>query len=204
MVKILEIELKENSIIDVVVPPFLDVHSIINDLSDEFNHVIIIDTKGNLYKEYKRALWLIGNEITHNDSSTDTGSISFENYEQTSIAFKRVDYTFVDSFEDFKLKLESLKKYKNYILLIDSITFVCDVSPMSIRSINTLIWSIIYTSKSTAITINHYRYENRNGVEKYIPRMGDYWSKFVSYQIFFRSIMGKISFVVNENKIEDY
>lgn len=206
MIQLFNRKLDENSIIDIVVPPTVRINEIVRSISENFNHIVIIDTQGNLYEEYKNALWMIGNENSQFSSSSD--SESFENLHNSDNLFnlfsKRVDYSFVESFEDFKFKIESLKNYKNFVLIIDTITFVCDISSLSIKSINVLLWSIIYKTNSTIVTINHYRVNKQNEIVNFVPRMGKYWSTFVSYQILFRNIFNQLTFSVNENLIENY
>ncbi|ORD98631.1 hypothetical protein A0H76_2151 [Hepatospora eriocheir] len=105
-------------------------------------------------------------------------------------------YFWIKSINHLYKTLRSLKEKRKFILIIDSITFVCDFDYKMIKSTLNELWKTIYQNKCTIICINHFRYESENDTLKLIPRMGYVYNNFISYRI----IINDQSYVCVQNK----
>lgn len=188
-----------NTIIDLVVLPGMPVSTIISRLVEGLGHLIILDTQGELHFEYCNAPWMIGKENSEEPPHSQSTEMSFFPGSQ----MQRIDYNFVVSLGDLFDRLEDVKKHKDFVLVIDSVTFVCDKSPRSIRPFNAMLWSIVYKCNATIVTVNHYRLGKARGVFKLVPRMGRFWSRSVSYQLLFRYSGGGVEFSVSSFPVGD-
>lgn len=166
-----DLSFDSNTIIDFVVLPDIQVGSIISNLLQKYNNVVIMDTKGNL-SEY------------------------------SNLQNERIEYNFIYSLENLYNKIKSLKCKGDFLLVIDSITFVCDISLNSINEFIRLLWDTIYECNATIVTINHYRVEKTKRGNQLVPRMGNLWSKTVSYQVSFYIKENNFRYKIKENKIE--
>lgn len=172
--------LERNSIIDIVVPPNVSLVEIVKEIKSNFDICVLLDTKGNLVEEF-----LISGLPT---DGQPVGIIS----------------CLVLTFDYFIKQLENLKNLKNFVLIIDSITFVCDISPNSIKLVNSLFWNLIYQCDATVISINHYRKGHDKSVFNYIPRMGNFWASTISYQILVKQIDFKLQYNVKKIDVYEY
>ncbi|ELA42732.1 uncharacterized protein VICG_00047 [Vittaforma corneae ATCC 50505] len=169
---------EDNTIIDLVMPPGMQISPIISDIILKYNHIFILDTQGQLYSSFNQYGWNIGNS-------------------------KRISYTFVFSLNDLYKRIESIRVFNNFVLVLDSITFVCDVSPLSIKSFSNLLWSLVYECSATIITINHYRIDKNKNRFELIPRMGGFWRRIVSYQVEFTDLQNAKRYRLLENKLNE-
>lgn len=174
-----------NTIIDLVIPPNVSIKSIISEISQEFKHLIILDTCGRLNLGSTQQCWKADEKATKNLQ-----------------AIERLDYFFIYSLQDFYRKLKKTKSFKNFILVIDTITFTCDCSPFTIKEVSNALWDIVYDCNATIITVNHFRIEKEKNKTRLVPRMGYFWSRIVSYQVEFSNINGSIQYQINENRID--
>lgn len=182
-----------NTIIDLVVLPGMPVSAIISRLTEEVGHMIVLDTQGDLHLEYGSMPWI----DREGGQSSQTASTPVS-------AAQRIDYCFTVSLSDLFSKLDDVKKHRDFVLVIDSATFVCDRSPDSIRPFNAALWSIVYKCNATVITVNHYRVGRVHGAHKLIPRMGSFWSHTVSYQLQFRYGSCGIEFTASSRPPSDF
>lgn len=196
MLQFFEHQLDENTIIDIVVPPGIDIDNLISNIQQPYNHMIILDTVGNLFEKYKNIL------CTRKKTQEDINTINA--FGNQTFSELKIDYLFIHSYIDLINKLEDLKSYKGFVLIIDSVSFVCDISPKRIRAFNNLLWTLIYKCNSTVVSINHYRIEGKDKIFKLIPRMGDYWYKRVSYRLSTKQTNPPFSWEINENILEEY
>lgn len=173
-------DFEKNTIIDFVVKPNLDVSSIISEFINNFSHTFILDTQGDLNLKYGKYNWEL-------NSQEEQG----------------MHYIFIHSIDSLYKSIEMIKIYKNFILIIDSVTFVCDIFPFGIKKLSNTLWGIIYECDATIITINHYRIDGFGTKCKLTPRMGKFWSKVISYQVKFLDSTNIKNVQIIENKIEE-
>ncbi|KAM0681651.1 hypothetical protein GINT2_000165 [Glugoides intestinalis] len=174
-----------NTIIDLVIPPNLSIKGVISEMLHEVRHLIIIDTCGRLNPNSTEHCWIADKKATDRFK-----------------AIEKLDYFFIYSHEDFYRKLKKIKSFKNFLLVIDTITFTCDCSPFTIKEVSNVLWSIIYDCNATIITVNHFRIEKTKNQTRLVPRMGYFWSRVVSYQVEFSNANGRLEYKVNENRID--
>lgn len=102
----------------------------------------------------------------------------------------------VYSLRHFLRALEGLKSYHNFVLFIDSITFIVDKGLHNFKDIYASLWSLIYNNKCTIIVSNHYRLEKSNYDVFLIARLGDVWSNIVSYRIIYKYDKNKLIYEI--------
>jgi hypothetical protein len=161
---------EKQSMIELVILPHMDYLSFIAEFIDQAKHLIILDTQGYLNLNFGSNKWMEDKETRE----------------------QMVDYSFIHSFADLFEKLETLRNVKNFVLILDSVTFVGDRAPNSVTNLCKALWAIIYETNSTVITINHFRIGKEKRTYKLVPRMGKAWERTVSYRIRFQYKNGKI------------
>lgn len=114
-------------------------------------------------------------------------------------ASKRTEYHLIAGMNSLMEKIERQREKREFVLVIDSITFAADCSFDGIKNLINLLWSLIYECNATVITINHYRIGRVNRTTKLVPRMGFYWELFITYQVFIRYKNNEIEFIVKTN-----
>lgn len=154
-------DFERQSLIELVCPPHVNYCSVISELLYKEGHLIILDTQGNLFKEFGSSGWSL----------------------KESNTLQKVEYSFISSLNDLFNKLEAIRKYKNIVLIIDSITFIGDRAPNSVKSLSKALWAIIYDCNSTVIAINQYRIGKEKRTYKLVPRMGQTWEQTISYRV---------------------
>jgi len=154
---------KTNTIVDLVVLPGMDIASIILEATERFNRVFILDTQGDLYSRFSTCGW-------------DT---------EHTLGTSRISYMFISTIDELYSRINSLVSLSNFALVIDSVTFVCDTSPLGIKSFSSMLWSLVYECGATVVTINHFRVDQQRKILKLVPRMGVYWLKVVGWQVEF-------------------
>lgn len=175
------------SIIDLVVYPGLNVSLVISPFIEGFTHIIILDTQGNLYEEYAR----ISSKNTINSEESAFKEELKDNKPKTT-------YYFISSIEHLYKAIENLKQFKNFVLIFDCITFVWDMNHFCIRSFALKLWSLIYISNATIITVNHYRHNIEDKTQTVIPRLGIRWEECISYRISFYNKGDKIEYNIKK------
>lgn len=116
----------------------------------------------------------------------------------------KTEYHLIASFNGLINKMEAYRKNRDFVMILDSITFAIDSFPMETQQVINLLWSIIYDCNATVITINHYRIGKIQGNYRLVPRIGTRWEFFVTYQVLFSYKNGGIVFTTKENKgLED-
>lgn len=184
-------DFEKQSLVELVILPRMDYLPYISEIINSFNHLIVLDTQGVLNKSFGSYSW-IDKEQMDIDLSTNN------NRPQA-----RINYSFIYSTNDLFNKLELLNNYKNFCLLIDSVTFISDKAPNSIKSLSKAIWKIIYESNSMVIVINHYRIGKEKRTYKLIPRMGTFWEESISYRVKFCYKSGNIDYKIIKNELID-
>lgn len=169
---------EDNTVIDLVVPPGMQISPIISYVMRKYTQAFIFDTQGQLYCEFNACGWSMDNS-------------------------EGVSYVFISSLEDLYKKIESIKAFSNFVLVLDSITFVCDVAPLSIKSFSSLLWGLVYERNATIVTVNHYKIDRSRGRFKLAPRMGSFWRKIVSYQVEFTDLANAKKYRLVENKLNE-
>ncbi|KAL6122843.1 hypothetical protein NUSPORA_00102 [Nucleospora cyclopteri] len=164
MISINDKNLDKNSFIDIVIQPDINSLNVIQSLINNEN-IIVFDTEGNIYHS------LLNAPVTDISSKIEINTNS---------------YTIIPIYSLTKLikELEKLQKYNNFILVLDSITFVCDRDVLMIQEIVNILWNTIYTCNCTVICFNHYKIHLSNENYQLIPRMGKKYSNFISYRVF--------------------
>lgn len=200
MLRLDEDSFEANTIIDLVVLPGMPISTIVSRLAESSRHLIILDTQGEMHFEHGKAPWTIGEEGCKESQLSQSTEVSLS----PGSPVQRVDYCFTVSLSDLFSRLEDVKRHWGFVLVVDSVTFVCDRSLSSIRLFNTMLWSIIYRCNATVVTVNHYRLGKVKGVSKLVPRMGKFWSRCVSYQLLFTYNGDEIEFSVSTLRIEDF
>lgn len=105
----------------------------------------------------------------------------------------------VYSLRQFMRELKKLKSKYDFVLFIDSITFLVDKGLNNFKDVYSMLWSLIYNNKCTIIVSNHYRVEKINNDVFLVPRLGDLWSNIVSYRILYKYIKNKIIYTIEIN-----
>ena len=179
---------EKQSLIELVVLPHMNYLDYISELIYKTNHLIILDTQGTLNFKFGSNKWMENEDLETNKCKLDrTNIISSQ---------KRIDYSYIFSVNDLFDKLEKLRNYKDFILILDSVTFIGDKSPNSIKNLCKAIWTLIYESNSTVIVINHFRIGKEKRTYKLVPRMGVLWEKAISYRIKFSYKNNKICYII--------
>lgn len=258
MIDLDDYKIEENTIIDVVVYPGMEIGEILEELTAKSKFKIIIDTEGNLFEKYKEYQCdfhtdvgdnlnkefnkefnksykiikemcnaslenencvyknVVNNcvdkkcidqttvhSILKNNVSSNESDINYSSSDEKSIDRNDVvQYYLVTSVSKIFEIIRYIKKYKNFILVIDSIVFIADYYSYGIHEIINLLWSVIYECNSTIITVNHYKLTKINHENKLIPRLGVKWEYFISYQILFKYKNDELVFSVKEKKID--
>lgn len=197
MLKYKECCFEKNSIIDLVIIPKIDISEIIEQMSSGFGHLIILDTQGKLFFNYKNSLWSIGEECMSESAKSEDSSLLSNNQMQ------RIDYSFISSLDELFEKLGAIKACRDYVLIIDTVTFVFDISPRSMKHFITVLWSLIYECNATIVTVNHYRHSKEQNGYKLIPRLGLLWKMCVSYQLLFKNSFQQIDCDCNQTYIDN-
>lgn len=152
-----------NTIIDLVVLPGMDTVPALLQLMKNFDFVVVLDTQGHLHRHFSRFGWMTkhGQDV------------------------EKISYAFVSTIEELYQKINTLFSLTGILLIIDSITFVCDMAVLTVKPFSSLLWSLIYKTQATVITINHYKVARQRSGLKLVSRMGSFWRKIVSYQVEF-------------------
>lgn len=175
------LKFENNTLIDLVICPHMNITPVILAITRKFQLVFLLDTQGQLYFQFSECSWAA-------DGKKEC---------------KRLNYAFVCTLDDLYQKIENLKAYKDFILVLDSVTFVCDMAPLQIKTFSSILWKIIYECNATIITINHFRLDKQRDVYRLVPRMGAFWRKVVSYQVEFNISQNFDEYKWMENKMED-
>ncbi|EPR78998.1 hypothetical protein SLOPH_1800 [Spraguea lophii 42_110] len=74
-----------------------------------------------------------------------------------------------------------LENKRNFILFIDSITFVSDMctTKEKMKEMYNILWKVIYNTKSTVIVTNHYNKNNNS----FVARLGYMWRRIITQRI---------------------
>lgn len=178
--------LEPNTIIDLVIPPGVFLESLLFKLLDGSKEIFTIDTQGqiNLY-------------VNKHTVDEITGR---RNY----CPFDENHYVFASSLNDIYDFIDKLRSYRDFILILDSVTFICDTSPDTIKDFANMLWSLIYSCNASIITVNHFKIDSdKKGKLRLTPRMGNYWKKIISFQVEFVSGSDQIKYKISRNNILD-
>lgn len=176
--------LEPNTIIDLVVPPGMDLEPVIFRLLDKSKDIFVIDTQGqiNLY---------INSHVEETSLQERFRNVSDQN-----------GYIFASSIGEIYTFIDRIMSCRNFILIFDSITFICDISPENIKRFANILWNVIYNCNASVITINHFKIDSdKKRRFRLTPRMGSYWKKIVSFQVEFFSMPDNIKCKIYKNNI---
>lgn len=109
-------------------------------------------------------------------------------------------YYFINGLHNLIQKLKEIRRFRDFVLVIDSVTFVCDCSPFNLQYLINLLWAVVYKCNATVITVNHYRIGKIKRTYKLVPRMGVRWAFFVTYQVLFSYHKSEMVFSIREDK----
>lgn len=94
---------------------------------------------------------------------------------------------YVHNTTEFFTELEKIKECKQFVLIIDCITFLLDKKERIEylkRSFN-IFWDFVYENEATIMIVNHfYEHRTKDRIE-YLPRLGHFWSHLVDVRIKF-------------------
>lgn len=169
------------TIIDLVVCPEMDACTTVSEMLSEVERLVIIDTQGHFYRKYS------GQQASN------------------------IEYYFISQNGKFLAMMESLalrkrtdmkngRDSKDFIIIIDSITFVVDSTEVAVQQAAGMIWRVIYNTAATVITINHYKIQGTLSKTNLVPRMGIYWPYFINYQVLFSIKEGKVVHSIEEKQ----
>lgn len=212
MLRLDDKELPCASLIDLVVLPSMPVAAIVQKMTVDARSIIVLDTQGNMHAQHGADASGgatpsdgIGNSLSSFSSQEREGALcggSAENCCLQNSDSKDSEYYFISGFNKLIEKLDDVKKLRDFVLVIDSITFVCDCAPQCIQHVINMLWALIYECGATVITVNHYRMGRVKRADGLVPRMGYRWEFFVAYQILFTYKKGEIVFTVKENEMK--
>ena len=168
----------ENVLMDIVVPPGMDVVKVLREIIGWREHIVVLDMVGNLYSK-----------VTHGPRN-----------ELESLAGE-IECHFVSSAEKLLSMVEKQRNKRGFTLVIDSLVHFQDAFVFGIRDLSGLLWSIVYDCGSTVVTINNYKVEFGLDSPRLVPRMGKLWPELVSYQLLVEKNPEKISYTVQRNPL---
>lgn len=93
-------------------------------------------------------------------------------------------------------ELKRLQNQFDFLLVIDSISFLADKNLQVYLEIYSILLNLILKNNCTVICTNQYRESDKN---VFIPRLGGVWSKIVTNRIFYKFVSNKVTYEIIRN-----
>lgn len=113
----------------------------------------------------------------------------------------RTNALYVLGLRKFVRTLLSLRSRRNFVLFIDSMSFLADKSVTNQQRIFNILWTLIYENDATVVVSNQYRTASTPGFVGFVPRLGRRWGTMVSYRIMFKYLGDSIVTEISSNDL---
>ncbi|KAK6090726.1 hypothetical protein P3W45_000449 [Vairimorpha bombi] len=108
---------------------------------------------------------------------------------------------YISSIRKLVRELHKFKTESNFLLVIDSISFLADKNVQIYLQVYSIFWNLITKNKCTVICTNHYRKAAKN---LFVPRLGGTWSRIVTNRIFYKFLSNKLVYeIINNDELRN-